>query len=252
MYLYIYDEQTKKKKFTKTLTNIEQKLTDLGLKGKPLRLKEVKNPINSIQKELNKGYKTVVVVGGDQAIHKTVNALATSYVNNSKLKPALGVIPLKETNNTIASALGIHDPLEACDILLARRNIKINLGKINDSYFFSGATINNPEKQLEINQNYSINVSKTGQIFAVNFSNYVQSNPFDNLLDLYIFTKKKKFFSLTSSQKIDTSYFPLKNLDIHHKKASVLVDNSCYIIAPINISVAQQKINIIVGKKRTF
>jgi diacylglycerol kinase family enzyme len=252
MYLYIYDEQAGKKKFLKTLTNIEKKLTDLGLNGKILRLKEIKNPIPSVQKELNKGCKTVVVVGDDKTIHQTVNALAASHINNSKLKPALGVIPLEEKNSTVASALGIKDPLEACDIILARRNIRINLGKINDSYFLSEITINNPEKQLEINKNYSINVTQPGKIFAVNFSHYVQGNPFDNLLDLYIFTRSKGFSSLFSSQKNDTSYFPLKNLDIHHKKATAKVDNAYHLKTPINISVARQKINVIVGKNRNF
>lgn len=252
MYLYIYDEKAGKKKFLKTLTNIEKKLTDLGLNGKILRLKEIKNPITSIQKELNKGCKTVVVVGGDKAVHYTVNALAASHINNSKLKPTLGVIPLEEKNNTIASALGMKDPLEACDILLARRNIRINLGKINELYFLSEITINNPEKQLEINKNYSINVSQPGKIFAVNFSNYVQGDPFDNLLDLYIFTKNKGFSSLFSSQKSDKSYFPLKNLDIHHKKATALVDNIYYVKAPVNITVARQRINVIVGKNRNL
>lgn len=252
MYLYIYDEQVGKKRSLKALTNIEKKLTDLGLNGKILRLKESKNPIASIQKELNKGCKTVVAVGSDKTVHQTVNALATSHINNSRLKPALGVIPLEKKNNTIAAAMGITDPLEACDTLLARRNVNINLGKINESYFLSEAIINNSEKQLEINNHYSINVEQPGKIFAVNFSYYIEGNPFDNLLDLYIFTKNKGFSSLFSSQKSDTSFFPLKKLDIHHKKATVLVDNAYHVKSPAKISVAKQKINIIVSKNRNF
>ena len=252
MYLYIYDGQAGKRKFLKTLTNIEKKLTDLGLNGKILRLKESKNPVTSIQKEINKGCKTVVVVGNDKTVNQTVNALAESHINNSRLKPVLGVIPLEGKNNTIASALGINDPLEACDIILARRNVKINLGKINDSYFISEVNIYNSPKKLEINKNYSISLSYTGDISALNLSPSISGNPFDDILDLYIFTKNKGAFPLLSGQKNGKSYFPLKHLHIHHHKASLLIDNAHTFKAPATISVASQKINVIVGKDRNF
>jgi hypothetical protein len=252
MYLYIYDECVSTKKNIKILTDIEKKLTDLGLNGKTLRINDIKKAENDIKKELKKGYKTTIVVGSDAMINKTVNAIASSGLTGADYKPALGVIPFGSQKNHIAEALGIKTPYEACDIILARRYVRINLGKINNSYFLSEIKIKNGDERLEINNNYSINISRPSAMHIVNFSPDIFADPRDDQLDFYIYTKKRGPGTLFKKGQVDQSCFPLKELTIKNKKASFLADYSQSLKSPATIFVADQKLNLIVGKNRNF
>jgi dUTPase len=252
MYLYIYDRCTSAKKNLKTLGEVKKKLTDLGLNGKILKLKEVKKVESEIKKELKKGYKTIIVVGSDATVNMVINAITSTGLTGIDYKPSLGIIPLNNKNNKIAEALGIKNPHEACDIILARRFVQITLGKINDLYFLSEINAKNGDDQLEINKNYSIKVTRPSIIHIINFSSGISADPRDNRLDLYIYTKKRGPGILFKKNHTDQSYFPLKELTIKNKKTSLFIDHSLALKAPATISTSEQKINIIVGKNRNF
>ncbi len=252
MYLYIYDQCASAKKNIKLLTNIEKKITDLGLNGQILRIKEIKKAESEIKKELKKGYKTIIVVGSDVMVNKTVNAITSFGLTGIGYKPALGVIPLDPKKNNIAGALGIKSPYEACDIILARRCVKISLGRINDLYFLSEIKIKRGDEQLEINNNFSIKVKRPSTMRIINFSLGISANPGDEQLDLYIYTKRPGPFTLFKKNKVDQSYFPLKKLTIKNKRASFLIDHSRSLKSPASVSISGQKLNLIVGKNRNF
>jgi hypothetical protein len=252
MYLYIYDECTANKKNLKILNDIEKKLTDLGLNGKTLKIGEDRKAENDIKKELKKGYKTAVIIGSDLTVNRTVNAITSSGPTGADYKPALGIIPLDTKKNNIAEALGMKTPYEACDIILARRYVQINLGKINDLYFLSEIRIKNGDEQLDINKNYSIKVARPSTMHIANFSSEVFADPRDDQLDLYIYTKKGGFGAFLRTDRIDQSYFPLTELTIKNKRASLRVDHSRILKTPATVSVAEQKLNLIVGKNRNF
>jgi hypothetical protein len=254
MYLYIYDALTEKRKYSKVVAEVEKRITDLGINGRILRLKEVKDISKEIEKEAMAGLKNIVVVGNDSAVHKTINAIASAKNKSLNINISLGLIPLgKKEENKIATALGIdQDPDEACEILLARRILNINIGKINNSYFFSEISIENPDEYLEINKGYSVKLKRPGIMRVINFSSDIKTDPTNKLLDLYIFPKSKKFIKFSTEPSNNKSYFGFKKINIHNKKARLLIDNSAKLAGSAHITLSSQKIPVIVGKNRNL
>jgi len=252
MHVYIYDSFLAQKKYDRILANIETRITDLGLNGKICRLGIMKNVYDMIENELKRGAKTIIAVGNDHTINQIINPLANHNV-------PLGIIPVGQNNNLIATALGIEPEEAACDILSARRIIKLDLGKANNYYFLSNATINNQGTSIKINKDYSIEIMSQGETRVINLTapdndlpipgTQDKFDPQDGILELFIKTKISK----NILKKITGhSIFPLKKLTIINEKLPVVLDNSIQITTPVQIGVVKQKLNVIVGRKRNF
>src|SRR3989344_7026326 len=143
MYLYLYDSFLNNKKFSNTLARIETRLTDLGIGGKICRISPLRNIKELILDEIRNGVKTVVVVGDDKTLNQIVNGVA-------KYDITVGLIPIGP-DNRIAQTLGIPEGQKACDVLAARIIEKIDLGKINETYFLSGSEEHTSELQSHVN-----------------------------------------------------------------------------------------------------
>ncbi len=133
MYLYLYDSFLNNKKYSNLLARVETRLTDLGVGGKIYRLSPLRNVQELMADEIRNGTKTVVVVGNDKTLNQVVNIAAQYNI-------VVGLIPVGPDNN-IARILGIPEGEAACTVLSARIIEKIDLGKINNTYFLSGADI---------------------------------------------------------------------------------------------------------------
>jgi diacylglycerol kinase (ATP) len=78
------------------------------------------------------GCEAVFVAGGDGTLNETVNGLASA---GSLDRIAVGIIPFG-TGNDFASALGIPLDVEAAlDVLLAGRELRVDLGRVNGRLF---------------------------------------------------------------------------------------------------------------------
>ena len=76
----------------------------------------------------------VIVGGGDGTLHLALQGLVGTGLS-------LGILPLGTANN-LARTLGIPaDPLAACDIIAGNQRRTIDLGWVNDRYFFTTASI---------------------------------------------------------------------------------------------------------------
>ena len=77
-------------------------------------------------------YDSVVVIGGDGAVHETVNGLMQIEEAN---RPAFGLIPVG-SGNDYARTLGMSENVEeACHQLLKAQTRLHDVGKVNDEYF---------------------------------------------------------------------------------------------------------------------
>lgn len=259
MHVYIYDSLLSHKKFNHTLANIETRLTDLGLNGKIIRLNIMKNMRNSVENELKREVKTIIAVGNDQTVNQIINALVQTEQKFAKNFPPIGIIPVGKDKNYIASSLGIHSEEMACDILSARRIEKLDLCSANDSFFISSAAITTKGTILEINKAYSIEIANEGKISVVNLAteefltDIVKFNPRDGVFELFIRTKKKKGLFKKNLLEVKESVFPLKKLTIiNEKNYPVILDGSVEAQTPIEINIMKQKLNVVVGKERSF
>lgn len=259
MHVYIYDLYVNKKKFNNTITRIETRITDLGLNGKIIRLGVMSSLYDSIENELAKGAKTIIAVGNNSLLNQVINSMArlTSLSAVNKNIP-IGFIPVGKDDNEIADHLGISLNEKACDILSARRVQKLDLGLINNYYFLTQATITTEGTTVEIDKNYSIEILEKGEVGIVNLPinvempENIKSNAKDGVLELFIKTRNTKKFLPISTGKPNQSVFSFQKLKIINSKHPVIIDNSVKIPTPVNISIAKEKINLIVGKHRSF
>jgi diacylglycerol kinase family enzyme len=258
MHVYIYDSFLNHKKYDNILARVETRLTDLGLNGKISRLGIMKNIQDSVENELRGGAKTIIAVGDDNTVNRVVNAMAG--MNQIGQSIPMGIIPIRDGYNSIAASFGIGSEEEACDILSARRIEKLDVGQANNSFFISNASIANRGTVIEMDQDYSVEVMEEGEVNIVNLATgekpmpaKAKFDPQDGVLELFIRTKKSKGFLKLMDKEIGQSIFSLESLTIHSNKGLPLIlDGSIKIPTPAEISVIKQRLNIIVGKDRSF
>ncbi|HAH04550.1 MAG: hypothetical protein UV78_C0005G0016 [Parcubacteria group bacterium GW2011_GWA2_43_17] len=254
MYLYIYDSFLNHKKYSALLARIENRLADLEIKGKINRLNILKNMKEVIEDGIEQGVKTVVAVGDDQTFSKVVNIIAD-------LDVTLGLIPVNKKSK-IARILGIPAEEQACDVLAQRLIKKIDLGKINQHYFIDSATIESPDVTLEFGKYRISPIVKKSLISICNlgflsgnqtvYQNNI-SNPTDGLLEAVVAQTTGKLFNKVQ-KSARQSIFPFKKIKIGSagEPATITIDQQAVSKTPVEISIAPNKLNIIVGNKRLF
>lgn len=247
MYVYIYDDYLTKSRYTKAINRMEIRLTDLNLNGKILRLSGIKNIKKAIENEIRLGAKTIVAVGNNQTVNKIIGAIISAdvYAEFQK-KTLLGIIPIGD-DNSIATSFGIKNEEMACNIILARRIEKIDLGIVNNYYFLNHAQIQSQNSIVKI-KNYHLEPQKKGEINIINLlsdkeekKDTLKSSPHDGLLDVVIKGGRK-----------DITFINTKNLVIENSTHKLLIDNVLEVETPVEIGVLKNAINVIVGKDRIF
>lgn len=247
MYLYIYDSFLNDKKYVDLLAKIEQRVTDLGIKGKIARLSVLKNMKELITDAVDDGVKTIVAIGDEQTFAKVINIVA-------ELDVTLGLIPVDNTS-MIANALGVPAKLSACDVLASRIIKKIDLGKINNHYFLDSAEVVDGDVSIDFN-NFSVRpVTSKSKITIHNFSDHSlspESNPSDGLLEVVITPYKNSFLG---QKKIKGTVLPFnlaKLVSTGDEPVSILADHQIVLKTPAIIEVIPGRIKVIVGSHRHF
>lgn len=244
MHVYIYDDYLNKSKYNRAINKLEIRLTDLGLNGKIIRLGGIKNIKGTIQHEIKLGAKTIVAVGNNQTVNKIIGAIIDGEIyNDFQKKPLLGIIPIGD-DNSIAASFGIKNVDEACNILLARRIEKIDLGLVGQYYFLNHASIQSLGTQIDIDD-YSLEISERGEVRVINLLSdpreKIKSNPHDGKLDVLIKTRKK-----------DESIITVRKLKVSNSQEKLIIDNVVEVDTPVEIGIMKDKVSVIVGKNRLF
>lgn len=246
MHVYIYDDYLARGKYNKAINRMEIRITDLGLNGKILRLSGIKNIKAAIENEIRLGAKTIVAVGNNQTINKIIGAIINADVYDEFQKnTVLGIIPIGD-DTSIAKSFGIKNEESACNILLARRVKKIDLGIAGNYYFLKQLTINSKGTTLKLN-NFEIETANKGQVSVINLldnkKDYIpKSSPHDGLLDVFIKTNKN-----------DLSFINTKKVEIvNNQSEKVIIDEIIEVDTPIEAQIIKDAVTVIVGKNRSF
>ncbi|HZJ40928.1 MAG TPA: diacylglycerol kinase family protein [Candidatus Saccharimonadales bacterium] len=244
MHVYIYDDYLNKSKYSKAVNRMEIRLTDLGLNGKIIRLGGIKNIKGTIQNEIKLGAKTIVAVGNNQTVNKIIGAIIdTDIYGDFQKKTLLGIIPIG-SDNSIAASFGIKNEEGACNILLARRIEKIDLGLVGNHYFLNEATIESAGTTIDLGD-YSLEIEEKGTVRIINLlsnkANLIASNPHDGLLDIIITTRRK-----------DQTLLKLNKFVITNATEQLLIDGVIEVKTPIEVGVDIDKVSVIVGRDRLF
>ncbi len=244
MHVYIYDDYLNKTKYNRAINRLEIRLTDLGLNGKIIRLGGIKNIKGTIQNEIKLGAKTIIAVGNNQTVNKIIGAIIdTEIYGDFQKKTLLGLVPIGD-DNSIAASFGIKNIDDACNILLARRVEKIDLGLVGAHYFLNQASIQSLGTILEIDD-YSLEITEKGEVRIINLlsdqKEKIKSNPHDGKLDVLIRTRKR-----------DESLITVKKLKISNPQEKLIVDGVVELNTPVEVGTMRDKVNVIVGKDRLF
>lgn len=247
MYLYIYDSFLSDKKYSDFLTQIEKRVTDLGIKGRIARLSILKNMKELITDGLKSGVQTVVVIGNVQTFAKVINIVAG-------LDLVLGLIPV-ESDNKIAKMLGIPPKVLACDVIASRIIKKIDLGLINNHYFIGQAELNNADVLIEYD-GYSVRPTTTSNNITIyNFADrntVPNSSPVDGLMEVVITPIKGGVFGKKNVAGTVLPFSKIKISSEAEEQVSILTDEQVIMKTPAEVTVAPQKLKVIVGPDRCF
>jgi diacylglycerol kinase family enzyme len=255
MYVYLYDNFLRQKKFESTVKNIETRLTDFDIAGKIIRLQNFTNPQAIIEEEMKRGATVVVIVGDDNTFGRVLS-------RGAACKVLFGFLPVG-TNNSIASVLGIPVGEPACDILSQRRKIKLDIGWVSNRsrYFISQLHIPPSDITVEYDEKFRVS-SRFGKMELVvcNLQPFIWSekggadyivHPQDGKLEAFLRPMCAR--GVFKDKYENPSVFPFEEMIVSSKRAFIVeADGKVTKETKIVIKLAKSRIEMIVGKERKF
>jgi len=253
MYVYLYDNFLKDKRYDSVLKAMETKLTDYGIAGKIIRLQTYTSAEVVVEDEIRKGAKTVVIIGNDGTFGHVLSRAASCATT-------FGFLPVGP-ENSIAKVLGIPVGLEACDVLAKRRKLRLDVGWVNNRYFISQLHI--PPSKFDVVYDESFTVSsKTGsmELVVCNLKPFIWEgkgrkyvvHPQDGKLEAFLKPVKKSGL-LRREVFEEPSIFPFEEMVISSKTPfPVETDGKISKEVKIKIKLAKSRIEMVVGKERKF
>ena len=142
MYYYLYDTFLNDKKYDRVMDKIKERLLELDINGKHIKLSLLKRVEEIIADEAKRGIKTLIIVGNDNSFLKVIDAVVKNGLT-------LGFIPVGPNNN-IAPLLGILPNEDACEAIAARKLVEVDVGDANRQFFFSSVKMAKSVNRLVI------------------------------------------------------------------------------------------------------
>jgi len=246
-YLYIYDNFLSAKKYQSSLYKIENRLVDLGIKGKVVRLNVLKNMNEVVEDGIKADITTVVVIGDDLSFSKIINIIA-------KKDLVLGIIPVNNKSK-FAKILGVPPAHQACEILAQRIIKEVDLGMVGHYYFIDSATITNEETTVKFGS-YNASPSSKQNIVSFNNLNVLSElnidnkfNPTDGQLELVI---QNTDVLLTKNKSTTILPFTKVSVECQQPGAFIVIDQVTKLKPPTTVQIAPNKLKVIVGAQRMF
>jgi diacylglycerol kinase (ATP) len=133
MYYYILNPTSGKGAVNQIQDKLRAQLNKYGISGEFAKTTGPGDAAKMAKTAIEKGYTTIVAVGGDGTVNEVMNGITKENV-------ALGIIPIGDTNN-LANRLGIFSWQQACAVLSARRLTSFRLMAAGQHYFLSSLTL---------------------------------------------------------------------------------------------------------------
>ncbi|MDP3741326.1 MAG: diacylglycerol kinase family protein [bacterium] len=287
MYFYIFDPGRDReiKYFERIQGRLSNLLSENRIEGETYRVTSIRTIELLIDQAMGAEAKTIIVVGSDGSLNRAINALVKKDSDIT-----VGYIPL-DPENSLGKILGISTDIEEAVKTLAGRLIaNLDLGKVGEHYFLSHVDLGNnsfvetdsgflglsgylafrkydPFKiELAMQDLYTA----TSEVMAAQIINCRNNegckqklgDPTDKLLDILILPKLSSTQVFRYRRELATGC--LDNVPgstvMHAKKVDILgprklpisVEGQVYTKAPATVTVAKEKIKMIVGKSRQF
>jgi len=133
MYYYICNPAAGKGSANQLQEKLRTRLRELGIDGEFAKTTGPGDATKMTKLAIDKGYTTIVAVGGDGTVNEVVNGITKDTV-------AVGIVPAGNSN-LLAQRLGIGSWQQACETLAARRIANYGLIAAGQKYFLSTLTL---------------------------------------------------------------------------------------------------------------
>ncbi len=254
MYVYLYDNFIRDKKFSSIIKEMEVRLTDYGIAGKILYLHNYTDAKAIIDDEIKRGAKTVVIVGNDKTFGHVLSRGATCEC-------VFGFLPIGP-NNTIAEILGIPTGVSATDVLARRRKERLDVGWMNGRYFVSQLHVLPSKVEVIYDERFRVTANGKMEVVVCNFMPFYWKkakkdrdfqivHPQDGKLEAFLRPLTKQGW--WGYKYEDPSIFPFEEMEISGAEAfAVEADGKMSKEVKVKIKLSRNKIEMIVGRNRKF
>lgn len=254
MYVYIYDNFLRDKRFVPIVKAMQVRLTDYGIAGKILRLTNYTDAKPIIEDEIKRGAKTIVIVGNDETFGHILSRAANCDC-------VFGFLPVGP-RNSIAEVLGLPVGEEACEVLSRRRKELLDVGLVNNRYFVSQLHILPAKLEVIYDERFKATARDTMEVVVCNLQPFYWKagkkdqrehivHPQDGKLEAFLrpLTKGRWWGYIYE----EPSIFPFEEMEIRSNIAfTVEADGRATKEKNIKIKLARNKVSMIVGRDRTF
>lgn len=255
MYFYIYDSFLNAPKYRKVLERIEVCLQNFGIAGKIRRLNILHHQKEAIEENIRRGAKTIVLVGDDRSVLQAVQTMAQHDI-------PLGLIPIGgEENNRVARTLGIPPNDLACEVLSRRTIARLDLGKAQNYCFLTQAETRastficvGPKRSYRIQPTVQKTLLSIVNLHTSPPETQIKNSPRDAVLELVIRNAPGALQAVLGITNTTTpSVFPVQEISVLEPAgAELCLDGYRTIKLPVVITIAPQKLRVIVGRERLF
>ncbi len=287
MYFYIFDagKDREVKNFERIQGRLLNLLAEHHIEGETYRVTSIRTVELLVDQAIGLEAKTVIVVGSDSTLNRTINSLVRKNVDIT-----VGFISL-DSSSRLGQIFGITADIDQSVRSLAGRLVaELDIGEINEHYFLSKVELGeNQFSQIErgflgltamrkflnlkpfvLNLRLEDSYNVSTEVLAAQIINCRNNegckmklgNPTDRLLDILLLNKLSATQIIRYRRDLEGRCFD--NLPgatiMHAKKIEVLgprklplaIEGQVYTKAPAMVKIAKQKIKMIVGKPRQF
>lgn len=252
MYVYLYDNFLRQKKYDSVIKAVETRLTDFGIAGKIIRLQNFTDAKVIVEDEIKKGATGVVIVGNDATFGYVLSRAATCDI-------LFGFLPIGP-NNTIAGVLGIPVGVDACDVLSRRRKVKLDVGWFNNRYFVSKLHIPPSKITIEYDEKFKVSTKNLVELVVCNLQPFEWKDrgskgytihPQDGKLEAFLRPVSGR--GIFKEKFEEPSIFPFQEMIVSSRKPFLVeADGKQSKETKIKIKLARKRIEMVVGKERRF
>ncbi len=257
MYIYLYDAFVKKGPYARVIKSIENRLTDLELTGKVVKLAQFSNPKGILYDETRNGAKTVIVVGDETTFSRVLTRCAD-------VDMVFGWIPVGR-NIAMSHQLGIPYGAEACQTVSARRVLDLDVLKVNDRYAIAELHIPMSKVWMAMDGKYAM--GPTGDALELAVCNLRSLpwckkprgravTPADQGLEVFVRpmdgskSKRKKFWK---DPFAPLTVLPFSRMTVYGKKPfELFIDGQRSKETRVEVRLAPDRVRVIAGRNRSF
>lgn len=255
MHVYLYDEFVKSGPYARVMTSIENRLTDLELPGKMVKLAPFTNPKAVLYDELRNGAKTAIVIGDENTFSKIITKCADVEI-------IFGWIPVGR-NVGMSEYLGVPYGADACQTIAARRILTVDVLQVNDRYAIGEVHIPMSKVWLSIDGKYAMGPKGDGIEVAVcnlrslpwcKSEHQIKSKAKERRTNVFIRPlqeSKSKIFWKT--QYAPLTILPFTKMAVYGKTPfELFIDGQRSKEMRVQVTLAPHRVRIIAGKKRAI